>query len=175
MSHLLELVGVEAGVAHVAEILVERLGSMVVGGGLELKPAGMAANGLLSVALLKLCEFEEALAVAESEAIPPFRLVGLALANYALGREAEFESAFRELQEEWGEADPGSVAGVYAYTGEADAAFALLEGVTPEIMTISDPFIAMLSDDPRWPAFVQRMDLSPEQLAAIPFQVRLPR
>ena len=142
---------------------------------LELNPSAMGANGLLSVALLKLGEFEEALAAAESEPIPPLRLVGVALASYALGREAEFESAFRELQEGWGEEDPGSVAEVYAFTGDVDAAFELLEGVTPDISTISDPFFSNLHDDPRWTAWLERMDPSVEQLAAIPFEVRLRR
>ena len=143
---------------------------------LELNPG--ASTGPLVGALLEMGEFEEALAAVESDPDPDYRLFVLAIASYALGQQPEFESAFQEIREGFGEAFPDAVAAVYAYAGDVDAAFEWLARLASESaypLVSFDPLFANLHDDPRWTAFVERMGQSEDQLAAISFEVRLPR
>ena len=145
---------------------------------LNLSPSADYVNTLLGTALLEMGEFEEALARAELELNPIFRNSLLAMANYALGRQAEFESAFQKLREEWGESLPMYVAMLYAYTGDEDSVFEWLDRVTPEQPLVTWltfwPAFASLHGDPRWTAYRERMGQSEEQVAAIAFEVRLP-
>ena len=82
----------------------------------------------------------------------------------------------RRLQaftERWGDRAPDLVAALHGFRGEADAAFQWLERTSG-----NDPFFplfAPLRDDPRWLPFLERVGKSPEQLAAIEFEVKLPR
>jgi serine/threonine protein kinase/tetratricopeptide (TPR) repeat protein len=144
---------------------------------LQLNPE--AGTLVLSLSLLEMGELEEALATAESMANPLVRLLGVAIASHALGRQSDFESALQELQEEWGEDAPEAVASVYVHTGDVDDAFVWLDRVTLGSAEATElifwPKFAALRDDPRWTAFRERMGQSEEQLAAIPFDVRLPR
>ena len=94
---------------------------------LDLNPDVDLASSDLGYALLQMGELDEALAIAESVTDPPTRLLLVAMANYGLGRQAEFERAFQELQEVAGEAGPAVVAMLYAYTGDVDATFEWLE------------------------------------------------
>ncbi len=146
---------------------------------LDLNPVLELAYGMLGAALLEMGEMEEALAAAESEMNPPVRLVFVAMANHALAREPEFERAFQELREDWGEVVPQFVALVYAFTGDVDAAFEWLDRVTlgqPYATGLTFfPAFDDLHDDPRWAAYLEGMGQSEEQLAAVSFEVRLPR
>ena len=146
---------------------------------LDLNPLYAEAYGGLGLALLEMGELEEALAAAESATSPLVRLGLSLLANYALGREPEFDRAFQELREEWGEVLPQYVALAYAYTGDVAAAFEWLDRVTPEQPRATwfsfVPLFDNLRDDPRWAAYRERMGQSEERLAAISFEVRLPR
>jgi hypothetical protein len=38
----------------------------------------------------------------------------------------------------------------------------------------TEPLLASLHDDPRWLPFLTKLGKAPEQLAAIPFEVKLP-
>ena len=105
-------------------------------------------------------------------------LAARAMALHDLGRQAEFEAAFAELRE--AKDHPEEIARVYAWTGEADAAFEWLEKSTPPNKIgasyyLRDPTFAKLHTDPRWHALLQRLGLAPEQLAAIEFKVKLPK
>jgi hypothetical protein len=92
----------------------------------------------------------------------------------------EFESAFRELRDTWGERWPSEVAHVYAWTGDADAAFEWLDrgvllnedGLGSQYLR---PLLAPLNEDPRWLEFRERTGTSDEQLATIEFEVTLPQ
>ena len=91
------------------------------------------------------------------------------MALHDLGRQAEFEAAFAELREQWARENPVEIAQVYAWTGEADAAFEWLEKSTPPnkigaIYYLRDPAFAKLHTDPRWHALLERLGLAPEQL-----------
>ena len=61
----------------------------------------------------------------------PQVLSARAMALHDLGRQAEFEAAFAELREQGAKDHPDEIARVYAWTGEADAAFEWLEKSTP--------------------------------------------
>ena len=71
------------------------------------------------------------------------------------------------------------MAQVYAYAGDAEAAFLWLDkaieqnedGLSEQFLL---PFYQTIHADPRWAAFLQRMGSSPEQLGAIEFNVTLP-
>ena len=108
-----------------------------------------------------------------------YRTKGMALAFYALGRQEESASALAELIERWGEEWPSEVAHVYAWMGDADAAFLWLDkaieqsegGIEEQFMW---PFYAPIHDEPRWAEFRETVGSSPAQLDAIKFEVKLP-
>ena len=83
----------------------------------------------------------------------------------------------QELREKWGEGevDPGAIMPVYLYMEDVDATFEWLERMPPDAWYNSIPDLAILHDDPRWAAWMDRADPSLEDLAAISFEVRLPR
>ena len=117
--------------------------------------------------------------IAEQEGNPQV-LAARAMALHDLGRQAEFEAAFAELREQGARDHPDEIARVYAWTGEADAAFEWLEKSTPPnrldaIRYLREQTFAKLHTDPRWHALLERLGLAPEQLAAIEFKVKLPR
>ena len=74
---------------------------------------------------------------------------------------------------------PINTASVFSYRGEADRAFEWLENAeeNDEIYTAAILGLSMFSnikDDPRWQQFLERNQISPEQLEAIQFEVKLP-
>ena len=142
---------------------------------LALDPSSPYAHGTISWTLLELGNLEEALDEAELEPDPVSRLQSVAFALYALGRQEEFERAFRQLREEYGESDPLWVVETYAHIGDTDAAFEWLDRLTPVVLVVLQPDLRTLHDDPRWNAWVERMEPSLEELVAIPFEVRPPR
>ena len=148
---------------------------------LRLVPGRLSAQYGIGTALLVKGEPEQALAAfALEEGDEEYRVKGTALALHDLGRAAEFDSTFTELRERWGDRWPSEVAHVYAWTGDADAAFEWLEtavlqnedGLNTQYLRL---FYTPLHDDPRWQAFRERTGTSEEQLAAIEFEVTLPQ
>jgi hypothetical protein len=73
-----------------------------------------------------------------------------------------------------------NIAYVLAYRGEADRAFEWLDKAVqyhdPGLSEIAvDVLFANIHSDPRWLPFLESIGKSPEQLAAIEFEVRLPQ
>ncbi len=94
--------------------------------------------------------------------------LGLDMSEYEEGR-VLYDLAMRD-----GEFDE------YAWTGDADSAFEWLELSAEQneaglLSQFDRPWYAPIHDDPRWAAFLERTGTSPEQLAAIEFDVRLPQ
>jgi TolB-like protein/Tfp pilus assembly protein PilF len=146
----------------------------------SLSPGRLGALYSVGTVLLMKGEPEAALAAFAEETDEEYRVKGTALALYELGRQGEYESTFLELRARWGEQWPSEVAHVYAWTGDADAAFEWLDrAVAQDEPGLNEqfqgPFYASLRDDPRWQAFRERTGTSDEQLAAIEFEVTLPR
>jgi tetratricopeptide (TPR) repeat protein len=135
---------------------------------------------IIGKALLLNGEPETALAAMQGESLEVFRLIGLPMAYHALGQAAESDAALAELIEKYeGEAAYG-IAYVMAFRGEADRAFEWLdkavEDNNPGLAEIlSNILFANIHDDPRWLSFLESIGKSPEQLAAIEFNVTLPK
>ncbi|MFM7272536.1 MAG: hypothetical protein ACKO4A_01615, partial [Gammaproteobacteria bacterium] len=103
-----------------------------------------------------------------------------AMANFALGRKAESDSALTALSTQFEISGADGVAVVHAFRGEADLAFEWLDkadkyrlptlGAVPQ-----DKLVSNLHTDPRWLPFLRKIGFAPEQLAAIEFDVKPPR
>ena len=146
----------------------------------SLSPGRLGAQYSIGTLLLLQGEPEAALASYAEETDEEYRVKGTTLALFELGRRVEYEAAFRDLRERWGEEWPSEVAHVYAWTGDADAAFEWLDrAVLQDEPGLNEQFqsqyLAPLHDDPRWAAFRERTGTSEEQLAAIEFEVTLPK
>jgi len=148
---------------------------------LSLSPGSSWTHYAIGTALLSKGEPEEALQTMQQETSVEWRLIGLAMAYHALGQATESDAALAELLDIEKER-PGwayNIAYVLAFRGEADRAFEWLDKAVqykdPGLTDVStDPLLANISDDPRWLAFLESIGKSPEQLAAIEFEVRLP-
>lgn len=119
---------------------------------------------------------DEALAATRREAVEVWRLIGLAEVYHALGRAAESDEALEALIERHESGWAFNIAYVLAYRGELDRAFEWLDRAVvyddPGLVEIfGRPQFAALHPDRRWPAFLRRIEKSPEKLAAIEFSV----
>jgi len=115
--------------------------------------------------------------------IDPFmRNVLLALAAHDLGEQEAFEQYLDEVlgsePEEFHEVflRLSYIAGIYAYIGDLDRAFAYLDEATATselnaYREVMNPWYEPLHEDPRWAAHRQRLGLSEARLAAIEFSV----
>ena len=147
---------------------------------LKLSPDYMGAYYQIGVALLFKGEAEAALELfAMKEDDEEYRVKGMAMALHTLGREEEYQTKLAALIENWGNEWPSEVAHVYAYIGDADAAFQWLDKATEQNEDgLSEqfllPFYQGLHTDPRWAEFRESVGSSPTQLDAIKFEVTLP-
>ena len=136
----------------------------------------------IGVTMLLAGEKEAALAAIQPVSGTEEGTIGLALVYHALGRTAESAAALEELLE-IERNEPGlayNIAYVMAYRGETDLAFEWLERAVEYndsglAQVASDNLFANIHDDPRWLPFLESIGKSPEQLAAIEFEVRLPQ
>jgi TolB-like protein/Flp pilus assembly protein TadD len=131
---------------------------------LELGPAFKFSHYILAVVLLERSEPEAALVESLKEPIDGFRLVGSAMAYFALGRRLEFDAALAQLIKSYAPYIPSGIATVYAFRGESDQAFKWLD----RAYTQKDPLLYRikfstefdkLHDDPRYQAFLKKMNL----------------
>jgi len=133
--------------------------------GLEVDPQFPWLHSVLSRVCLARSRPPEALAEAERDTTPEFRLQELALAYHALGQKQKSDRALAELITKYQKYSAFQIAEVYAFRGEADAAFTWLEraylqrdgGLT---FTKGDPLLASLQSDPRYLAFLRKMRLT---------------
>ena len=147
---------------------------------LTLSPGSIGAHYVMGVALLLKDEPEAALAAFAEEADEGYRLIGLVMAYHALGQTAESDAVLAELIEKNEGVAAYNIAYVLAYRGEADRAFEWLDKAVqyhdPGLSEIAvDVLFANIHDDPRWLPFLESIGKSPEQLAAIEFEVTLPQ
>jgi len=131
----------------------------------------------LGESLLRMGKPERALEVFRAETDDEWRVKGTALALYELGRTQEFEQKFKELREGWGDRWPIEIAHVYAWIGDFEPVFPLLERdfeINGPGGVMVDPFFTSLHDDPRWQTLLKEAGVSKEQLESIEFVVNLP-
>ena len=93
---------------------------------------------------------------------------------------SESAQATKLLVDKFGQDQPESIAAVYAYRGQADAAFEWLDKAIairdPQLASaLVEPMLDPLHGDPRWLPFLRKMGFAPEQLARIEFKVTLPQ
>lgn len=133
------------------------------------------------ITLLMLDRAEDALASFEAiEDFPNLRLQGRAAALCDLNDKEAAASTLAELESKHGASSPQEVAQAFAYCGQADKAFGLLQQSLPA-MTIQiqteylSPLYEPLRSDPRWHDLLRQVGRSPEQVQAIPFSLDIAR
>jgi hypothetical protein len=122
---------------------------------------------------------EAALQAIQQESVEGSRLLSLVMACHALDRAAESDAALTELIRKYEQEWPYYIATGLAYRGEVDRTFNWLNKAVQhkdtDLATIaSGSWFTNLHDDPRWLPFLESIGKSPEQLAAIEFEVKLP-
>jgi TolB-like protein/Flp pilus assembly protein TadD len=147
---------------------------------LSLTPGRGNVHYQLSMTLLLKGDAAGALAEIEQETVEGWRMVGLPMAYYALGRKADSDAALAAFIAKADKDGSYSIASVYAFRGEADQAFAWLDkAVEYHDPGLSDIVVENLFDkihsDPRWLPFLRKIGKAPDQLAKIKFKVTLPQ
>jgi tetratricopeptide (TPR) repeat protein len=145
---------------------------------LLLSPGIAGANCLIGRALLIKGEPQAALEAIQSETSDLWRLICLPLAFHSLGQADESDVALAALIEQQRHASY-AIAYVYAWRGETDKAFEWLAIAVEDqnfglAQIAFQPLFSNIHDDPRWLPFLESIGKSPEQLAAIKFNVTLP-
>ena len=146
---------------------------------LTLSPSMSDASLNIGIALLLKGDPDATLVVLQDDPENDWSLAVMSMAYHALGRVAESEAVLAQLIES---TDDSEIlrAYVHAYRRESDQAFSLLNaeyernGKGGFFNVAGDPLLISLHADPRWVPFLERIGRSPEQLAAINFEVTLP-
>jgi tetratricopeptide (TPR) repeat protein len=147
---------------------------------ITLSPQAGILRESLGETLLRKGEAREALAEIQQEPDEPSRLIGLPMAYHALGQKAKSDAALDELIRKSERTMPYYIAYVHAFRGETDRAFAWLE----KAIVYRDPYISFAAIDPtlkklhtdaRWLPLLRRLGQAPDQLAAIKFDVKVPK
>ncbi|MEJ2084111.1 MAG: protein kinase [Acidobacteriota bacterium] len=146
---------------------------------LSLSPGLIGAHAFLARALLMQGDVEGAVAEMALEPFQGFRLIGESIAYFAAGDRAKADASLAKLIETWEREAAFNIAFVYAFRGEADKVFEWLDKAVqyqdPGLAEItSEPAFENISSDPRWLPFLESIGKSPEQLAAIEFELTLP-
>ncbi|PYS45063.1 MAG: hypothetical protein DMF71_01305 [Acidobacteria bacterium] len=136
---------------------------------IELNPS--APNSHAGVGLTYLLEgkFEEAAVAAQKDAADWARLLIVSCARWAQRRVPESDAALEELIAIASETGAYQIAEIYGYRNDKDRAFEWLERARrqrdaglPGLR--ADTLLRNLHDDPRWDAFLRKMDLADGQL-----------
>jgi TolB-like protein/cytochrome c-type biogenesis protein CcmH/NrfG len=146
---------------------------------LALSPGSLGRAGNIATVHLLMGDVQSALEAARQEPLARSRLTVEACAHFSAGDTAASDAAMQALEAAAGTGTEYSVATAAACRGEADRVFAALQASVAAkdkamININNDPFFAGLRQDPRWLPFLRAHGLAPEQLAAIPVDVRLP-
>ena len=147
---------------------------------LALHPEHFGAWAVLGLALLAKGETRAAVEAIEQETIEMYRLSGLAFAYHEMGQQDESDKFLAELIEKHAKEASSEVASVFAWRGDIDNAFKWLEKALENDETAlsnvaSHYTFRNLHDDPRWQPFLAKLGQSNTQLAAIKFDVQLPK
>ena len=146
---------------------------------LSLTPGRRSAQYGLVKALLSAGKPEEALAVIKDIKDEDWRTHFSAIADHAIGRNSEADAALAKLIKKFGTESPLSIAEILASRGEVGQAWAWLDKAAAKqpqdlALVAADPELVNLKNDPRWLPFLRKIGRTPEQLAAIKLEVKLP-
>ena len=147
---------------------------------LTLSPDDISAHYQLGVAQLLGGRPELALNEVRLEPHEAWRTSGLALVLHSLSRKQEADAALATLIEKFSKSWPYNIALIFSWRGEIDRAFEFLEkSVVEKDPSLSDvavePMFSSLQQDPRWLRFLRKIGKAPDQLAAVKFEVNLPK
>jgi TolB-like protein len=148
---------------------------------LRLSPGYINGHYNVAVAMLQQGKAREALAELQQEpAAGGWSKIGLPMVLHALGRKAESDAALAQLIREEAESAAYNIAYVHAFRNEPDKAFQWLDRARlthdPGLSGIAvEPLFDNIKRDPRWLAYLRELGRAPEQLAAIKFDVTVPK
>ncbi len=131
---------------------------------LQIAPGWGSGRYLLGQALMLQGRYEAALAEFRKETLDDGQLEGSAMTHFAAGRKAESDAALAEAIRHNATSWPSEIARVYAFRGEKDHAFQWLdkayEARDEDLYVIKDdPLFKNLEGDPRYKAFLHKMNL----------------
>lgn len=147
---------------------------------LSLVPNRGNAHAELGNVLLLQGDAKGALAEIEQETSASWKMYGLPMAYHALGRTAESDAALAALIAKYEKDAPYNIAYVHAFRGDAEQAFAWLDkaaeyGDSGLADIVSENLFDRVRADPRWLPFLRRIGKAPDQLAAVKFDLNLPK
>ncbi len=146
---------------------------------LRLSPNRGLAHYTMAMTLLKQGDVQGALAEVQQEPSQNWRLDGLAIVNFALGKKEASDAALAQTIKDTEKESAWNIAYIYAFREEADKAFEWLD----KAIEYRDPGVSLTAStwqftkihgDPRWLPYLRKIGRAPEQLAAIKFDVKLP-
>jgi TolB-like protein/DNA-binding winged helix-turn-helix (wHTH) protein len=131
---------------------------------LELSPRYASGQYTLGLVLLARAQPQAALAEMVKEPFDPVRLIGSAMAYFALGDKGKSDAALAQLLKSYGVSIPAGVAAVYAFRGESDEAFKWLDRAYSQKDAVLyrlkfSPEFDGVHGDPRYTAFLKKMNL----------------
>jgi TolB-like protein/thioredoxin-like negative regulator of GroEL len=132
---------------------------------LSISPEHPHANVDLAIIDMRTGKAEQALAELQQPAAPGWRVYGSALIEHSLGHAQQSQQALDQFIATTAQFAAFQIAEIYAWRGQKDLAFQWLEraytqhdGGLTEIT--SDPLLASLHGDPRYQAFMRKMNLA---------------
>jgi TolB-like protein len=131
---------------------------------LEISPSFASAHYFLGIVQLFRNQREAALAEMLKEKDDGARLLGSAMAYFALGRKADSDAALAQLLKTYSDHHRLGIAEVYAFRGESEEAFKWLDRAYAQKDFVlyrikGEPLLENLADDPRYKAFLKKMNL----------------
>jgi len=131
---------------------------------LELNPDVAAAHMVLSQIYVMQGRPQDALPEIELVRYDAFRAVSYAIAYHALGRKKESDAALSQLIAKHHAGGAYQIAEVYAFRNQSDEAFEWLDRACAQrdvglIETKVDPLLKNLHSDPRYAAFLKKLNL----------------
>jgi TolB-like protein/predicted Ser/Thr protein kinase len=132
---------------------------------LQLHPEFDGINSSVGMARLYLRQFTAAFEAMQREPDENYRLRGLAMVYWAMGRRNDSDAALNWLTEKFASRNAYGIAEVHAYRGEVDDAFRWLDRAYREhnfgmLGLKTDPLLGALHGDPSFQALLSRMRLT---------------
>ena len=133
---------------------------------LDLNPEQAFAAAWLGTILIQEGKPAEALQAFGRSTSEVFRLTGVAVSQHELGHPQESQRALDTLIAGSSHSAAYQIAGIYAWRGEKDRAFEWLERAYAQgdgglTLLKVDTLLRKLHGDPRWPAFLKKLNLPP--------------
>ena len=131
---------------------------------LDIRPTQAWAQFQLGLVLLELGDHDGALLAMQKETLDFGRQGGLAIAYYALNKVTESDAALARMLKEQADGNAMGIAEVYGFRGQRDDAMHWLERAYVQkdvgLYTVKgDPPLKSLEGDPRYKAFLKKMNL----------------